>query len=86
MPHRSLYRSFHCLIPLLLTATSAMADCTCRAGGRDYKLGERVCLSGRAAVCGMDQNVSSWISVNEPCVVSARPAPRQVAMTSLRRN
>lgn len=68
---------------LLAAGGSAAADCKCRAGGRDYEHGERVCLSGaagpRTAVCGMDQNVASWIFVDEPCGVSARPSPLHVA-------
>ncbi|QIB32746.1 hypothetical protein [Ancylobacter pratisalsi] len=68
---------------LLLACGSAAADCTCRAGGRDYNLGERICIAGpsgpRAAVCGMNQNVSSWIFDQEPCRVSARPASLRLA-------
>ncbi|MCS0501501.1 hypothetical protein [Ancylobacter mangrovi] len=72
---------------LLATAGSAAADCTCRAGGRDYQLGQRVCLSGpsgpRMAVCGMNENVSSWIFAREPCNVSLRPAPLRLAASSV---
>ncbi|GLK86543.1 hypothetical protein [Ancylobacter defluvii] len=68
---------------LLAAGGSAVADCKCRAGGRDYQHGARVCLSGstgpRTAVCGMDQNVASWIFLDEPCAVSARPAALRVA-------
>lgn len=68
---------------LLLTCGSAAADCTCRAGGRDYTLGERICIAGpsgpRTAVCGMNQNVSSWIFDQEPCRISALPASHRLA-------
>lgn len=68
---------------LLAAGGDAAADCKCRAGGRDYEHGERVCLSGaagpRTAVCGMDQNVASWIFVDEPCAVSLRPSALRVA-------
>ena len=71
-----------CLL-LLAAAGSASADCTCRAGGRDYRHGERVCLSSsagpRTAICGMDQNVASWIVLDEPCAVSARPPAVRLA-------
>ncbi|MBS9478612.1 hypothetical protein [Ancylobacter radicis] len=64
---------------MLLTAGTAAADCTCRAGGRDYQLGARVCLEGpggpRSVVCGMNENVSSWLVDNSPCRISARPTP-----------
>lgn len=55
--------------------------CTCRANGRSYPLGERVCLltpkGFRLAECRMAQNVTSWFFTAEACVVSglepARP-------------
>ena len=50
-------------------------NCTCRANGRSYGLGERVCLStpggSRMAECRMSQNVTSWVVQGEEgCVVS----------------
>jgi hypothetical protein len=52
-------------------------DCTCRANGHSYHLGERVCLSTpkgfRIAECRMSQNVTSWAVGGEDCVVSAVP-------------
>ncbi|MCJ8142361.1 hypothetical protein MKI84_05485 [Ancylobacter sp. A5.8] len=82
-------RPFSAALALLLIAGgSAAADCTCRAGGRDYQLGERVCLSAPSgpliAVCAMSQNVSSWVFANEPCSVSRRPAPQRLAAGALR--
>ena len=60
---------------LLLACAAAAADCTCRAAGRDYHHDQRVCLttpSGpRLAICGMDQNVASWIFSSEPCAISS---------------
>jgi len=59
---------------LLLACAAAAADCTCRAQGRDYHHDQRVCLTTttgpRIAVCGMDQNVASWIFSDQPCAVS----------------
>jgi hypothetical protein len=53
-------------------------DCTCRANGHSYHLGERVCLSTprgfRIAECRMSQNVTSWAVGGEDCVVSAMPS------------
>ena len=50
-------------------------ECHCRANGRTYELGERVCLptpSGqRVAECRMVQNVTSWSFGSEDCSVSA---------------
>jgi hypothetical protein len=54
---------------------AARIDCTCRANGHSYHLGERVCLSTpkgfRIAECRMSQNVTSWTVGSEDCVVSA---------------
>ena len=57
-------------------ATSPRAiNCRCRANGRTYELGQRVCLptpSGyRVAECRMVQNVTSWAVDDEDCSVSA---------------
>jgi hypothetical protein len=55
-------------------------DCTCRANGRSYRMGERVCLRApdgalRTAECRMVQNVTSWAFSQESCgVVSFLPA------------
>jgi hypothetical protein len=58
--------------------TSAAADCTCRFQGRDFELGQNVCLptpkGARVATCGMVLNNTSWQFTETPCVVSdARP-------------
>ncbi|MBS7545813.1 hypothetical protein [Ancylobacter oerskovii] len=84
-PHatRSVRHGAATIALLLAAGGSAAADCKCRAGGRDYEHGERICLSGtagpRTAVCGMDQNVASWIFIDEPCAVSARPSSLHIA-------
>lgn len=50
-------------------------ECHCRANGRAYQLGDRVCLSTpsgqRVAECRMVQNVTSWSFGSEDCSVSA---------------
>ena len=50
-------------------------ECHCRANGRAYQLGDRVCLqtpSGhRVAECRMSQNVTSWRFDGDDCSVSA---------------
>jgi hypothetical protein len=62
-------------------AANPHVNCTCRANGRSYALGERVCLSSasgrRVAECRMQENVTSWILGPEGCAESAsarRPA------------
>jgi hypothetical protein len=55
----------------------ASADCTCRSQGRDYELGQSVCLQSpkgaRIATCGMVLNNTSWQFTDTPCTVSALP-------------
>ena len=57
--------------------SSAAADCTCRAQGRDFQLGQTVCLTtpngARLATCGMVLNNSSWEFSETPCTVSTMP-------------
>lgn len=54
-------------------------NCTCRAQGRSYHIGERVCLSTpkgyRVAECRMQQNVTNWAVSPEDCSVSAAVGP-----------
>ena len=57
--------------------SSASADCTCRSQGRDYELGQSVCLQSpkgaRIATCGMVLNNTSWQFTETPCTVSLVP-------------
>lgn len=50
------------------------ADCTCRALGRSFELGTKVCLKTphgpRLATCGMSLNNTSWHFSKEPCVAA----------------
>ena len=52
-------------------------DCTCRARGRDFTLGQSVCLAmpkgARIATCAMVLNNTSWQFTETPCVVSHLP-------------
>ena len=69
------------LIASLLAAEAllspAFADCTCRSQGRDYDLGQSVCLQSpkgaRIATCGMVLNNTSWQFTETPCTVSQAP-------------
>jgi hypothetical protein len=62
-----------------LDARPAVADpdCTCRAQGRDFTLGQSVCFAtpkgARIATCGMVLNNTSWQFTQTPCVVSRLP-------------
>ena len=55
----------------------ASADCTCRSQGRDYELGQSICLQSpkgaRIATCGMVLNNTSWQFTETPCTVSLVP-------------
>lgn len=42
-------------------------NCECRANGQSWRQGHEVCLRGTLHVCGMDQNVTSWIQTKKPC-------------------
>lgn len=64
---------------VLQATLPALADCTCRALGRDFDLGRSVCLQTpngpRLAVCAMVLNNTSWRFSEMPCVTArANPA------------
>jgi hypothetical protein len=60
------------LAAALAAPAVATADCTCRAGGRDYGLGGSACLQTRQgyrlATCEMVVNNTSWRVSATPCV------------------
>jgi hypothetical protein len=68
--------------PLGARPAVADLDCTCRAQGRDFTLGQSVCLAtpkgARIATCAMVINNTSWQFTETPCVVSNLPAHRPV--------
>ena len=75
-------RSLVCSVLVVLAGdaalTAAAADCTCRARGQEFELGQSTCLAtpkgARIATCGMVLNNTSWQFSDTPCVVSAAPA------------
>jgi hypothetical protein len=62
------------------TADRANADCTCRANGQTYGLGEVICLgtygAQRSVRCEMELNISSWKAVAGGCPVAVWQTPR----------
>lgn len=54
-----------------LTPVSQPAECSCRAQGRSFEVGETACLrvgeSSRVAQCGMVLNNTSWRFTDQPC-------------------
>ncbi len=65
------------LLTLDAAGSQAAADCICLAQGREFALGQSVCLVSpkgpRMATCGMVLNNTSWQFSETPCVVSAAP-------------
>ena len=61
------------LLPLAARAIEFVTvhHCTCRLDGQDVELGQRRCLKtdagSKAAVCVMEQNVTSWRPSGEEC-------------------
>jgi hypothetical protein len=53
-----------------------LRDCDCRAQGVLWRQGQEICVNGRMQVCGMDQNVSTWISTGRNCPTSLNFSPR----------
>ena len=78
--HRSLPIPFGAAALAAFLSTSALADCTCRAQGRNFEQGQAVCLTTpggpRIATCGMVLNNSSWEISQSPCVYS-QPVPQR---------
>ena len=52
-----------------------LPDCTCRAQGKTFQLGEHVCLATptgfRLAQCELTQNVTNWRFSSDDCVTSS---------------
>ena len=75
------------LVACTAFAGNASADCTCRAGGENYELGQTVCLSTpqgfRLAVCAMVLNNTSWKISSDACV-SAGTVKHQPVLRSLK--
>ena len=56
---------------ILQTQAPPKPDCSCRAQGRTFALGETICLrtgqGPRMAQCAMSTNVTSWQITETPC-------------------
>lgn len=81
---------------VFLAATISLAratedKCTCRAMGRNFDLGQTVCLrlpsgQNRLARCGLVLNNTAWEISDIPCVVSVRPARPSLSSILVREN
>ena len=71
---RSLGLAAGTCVALAAPLSTALADCTCRAGGRDYELGQTACIATaqgfRLAVCDMVLNNTSWRVSPDGCVAA----------------
>jgi hypothetical protein len=70
------------VVGAFVVAAGAEPNCTCRARGRSFELGQSACLQTpkgpRIAVCVMVLNNTSWQISETPCIgADARP-PGQV--------
>lgn len=58
----------------MLDGDGRVIPCRCRFGGRDYRLGEAVCMSTHIgtvlARCDLNLNNTSWIPTTTPCELS----------------
>lgn len=73
---------------------AADLPCACVAQNRRYAQGDFACIAGIRMVCGMNQNVTAWLSKGEPCQTSTiaggwsnlwlEPAGRAARSTLLR--
>jgi hypothetical protein len=69
------------MVLLLSCAAGAQADCVCRFAGGSVAPGLTACIQtakGQSlARCGMNQNVTSWIVLDQPCPqASVEPSPK----------
>ncbi len=62
--------------------------CRCRFQGRDYRLGEEVCMSTHQGVvltrCDLLLNNTSWVPTATACTISQAPAPTLSRITASR--
>ena len=75
---------FALALDALISAAAADPNCICRARGKEFELGQSTCLPSprgpRIATCGMVLNNTSWQFTDTPCVISAAPDTKRVAL------
>lgn len=58
------------------SATGQLIPCICLFRGRQFKVGERVCMQTPEGIkitrCDLVLNNTSWIPTDEPCIISMR--------------
>jgi hypothetical protein len=58
---------------------SADPNCTCRANGQSYELGQILCIRGKLAQCQMSLNNTSWQVIAEMCPEARRSESFSIA-------
>ena len=62
-----------------------LPPCTCRAAGRDWLVGDSICLKTpngeRIAICTTDENVTTWRISPVPCATSSLTFSRSARLT-----
>jgi hypothetical protein len=60
-------------------ATGRNIPCVCVYRGREYRLGDAVCMTTHVGTvvtrCDLNLNNTTWAPTTEPCNLSSRPAP-----------
>lgn len=70
----------------VLDGDGRVIPCRCRFDGRDFRLGEAVCMKTHVgtvlARCDLLLNNTSWVPTSTPCELSTVQGPRTFAATS----
>jgi hypothetical protein len=70
---------FALLVLLAPAPAGASPECTCRAAGRSFEVGQSTCLRGeRMAICVMEQNVTSWRMTDASCTPASWRQPSRL--------
>lgn len=67
----------------LIDGAGKVIPCRCRFQGREFRLGETVCMQTHMGTvltrCDLFMNNTSWIPTSEACAISTAPSPMSVA-------
>ncbi len=54
-------------VTMFATTAYAGPNCTCRMGGKNYKIGEIMCVRGKLSQCGYVLNNTAWKTIAPTC-------------------
>jgi hypothetical protein len=67
----------------VIDGAGRVIPCRCRFQGREYRLGEMVCMQTHAGTvltrCDLFMNNTSWVPSSEACTISRASQPTSVA-------